>query len=225
MRVVSPGLARLYSHARDLLQLSVSLIDDRDIADEDVVEARSYEGELQGLSVGRLDSDKNPLLLPEIMALLRRDDAAWRLVAVGKGALAPAVADRARGLGVDDAVELRGYVRHGAELGGLYRSSHAFLHVSTTEGLPQVLFEAHGAGLPIVATDVGGVAAALGHGDRGLLVPRGDAAAAADACTRLRHDPQLRERLIRNGLEFARAESIEAQLERLVPFLEAHRRR
>src|SRR5205085_10640377 len=146
-------------------------------------------------------------------------------VVAGEGTLASAVAVRARKLGVDDAVELCGYVPFGDDLFDLYRSSHAFLHVSTTEGLPQVLFEAHGAGLPIVATDVGGVAAALGHGDRGLLVPRGDAAAAADACTRLRHDPQLRERLIRNGLEFARAESIEAQLERLVPFLDAHRRR
>jgi glycosyltransferase involved in cell wall biosynthesis len=87
-----------------------------------------------------------------------------------------------------------------------------------------VLFEAQAAGLPIVATDVGGVAAALGNGERGLLIPPADAAAAAHACERLRRDPQLRDRLIQTGLEFARAESIEAQLERLLPFLQAHRR-
>ena len=46
----------------------------------------------------------------------------------------------------------------------LYRSAHVLLHVSWTEGLPQVLFEAFAAGLPVVATDVGGVAEAAGDG-------------------------------------------------------------
>ena len=63
-----------------------------------------------------------------------------------------------------------------------YRLADAFLHVSLTEGLPQVLFEAAAAGLPIVATDVGGVAEALGS-ERGIVVPPGDAGAAARACS------------------------------------------
>ena len=152
---------------------------------------------------------------------MRGNGAAWRLVVVGEGTLASTVAARGQELGVADALELPGYVPHGNGLLDLYRASHAFLHVSSTEGVPQVLFEAQAAGLPIVATDVGGVGAALGYGARGLLVAPGDQAAAADACEQLQHDPALRERLIRNGIEFASEESMECQLDRLVAFFEA----
>jgi glycosyltransferase involved in cell wall biosynthesis len=94
-----------------------------------------------------------------------------------------------------------------------------FLHVSLTEGVPQVLFEAEAAGIPIVATSVGGVASALGHGLRGLLVPPSDAAAAIEALARLSLDEDLRVRLIRAELEHVAGETIEAQLDRVAAFL------
>ena len=72
----------------------------------------------------------------------------------------------------------------------LYRSSHAFLHVSWTEGLPQTLFEAFAAGLPVVATAVGGVPAAVG--DAALLVEPGDADPPAAELLRLAGDEALR---------------------------------
>ena len=46
---------------------------------------REYGDELLLLSVGRLDSEKNPLLLADALALLRRSDPRWRLVVCGKG--------------------------------------------------------------------------------------------------------------------------------------------
>ena len=64
-----------------------------------------------------------------------------------------------------------GFIPYGDELLGHYREAHAFVHVALTEGVPQVLYEAMGSGLPIVATDVGGISAALAGGERGLLVP------------------------------------------------------
>jgi glycosyltransferase involved in cell wall biosynthesis len=200
----------------------ISVVPRSAVAVADDAVRKDWSGELHLLSVGRLDGDKNPLLLPEILTRLRRANAGWRLVAVGHGPLAEAVAARAAELGVGESLELRGYVSHGDGLLDLYDKSHAFLHVAHTEGLPQVLFEAQAAGLPVVATDVGGVAAALGYGERGLLVPPADAAAAAQACERLRREPELRNDLIRSGLEFARNESIESQLDRLVAFLKAH---
>jgi glycosyltransferase involved in cell wall biosynthesis len=218
--VVGEELALRYGPG-NVQMTAISLVRRGQVLTAEAALRRDWNGEVSLLSVGRLDAEKNPLLLPEIAARLRRDGGAWRLVVAGEGALAPAVAARARALGVAGALELRGYVPQGERLTELYRSSHAFLHVSATEGLPQVLFEAQAAGLPVVATDVGGVAAALGHGARGVLVPPRDPAAAAQACERLRRDPELRERLIRNGLQFARAESLESQLDRLLPFLEA----
>lgn len=208
--------------AQHLHVLGISLVRRSDVVTADVALKKDWSGELRLLTVGRLDAEKNPLLLPQILARLREEPAAWRLVAVGEGPLAGDVAARAAELGVADRIELPGYVSHADGLADLYSTSHAFLHVSHTEGLPQVLFEAQAAGLPVVATDVGGVAAALGDGERGLLVSPADADAAAKACERLRREPALRNTLIRRGLEFARRESMETQLDGLVAFLKAH---
>src|SRR6185436_14790345 len=160
--VVGPDLARHYARATRLLEISVSMIDDEDIVSEQDALARSYDGELTILSVGRLDPEKNPLLLADVLARLRRDDPRWRLVVCGDGPLEGELVDRLRALGVAEHAELRGYLTLDDGLLELYRRSHAFLHVSWTEGLPQVLFEAFAAGLPIVATAVGGVPDGLG---------------------------------------------------------------
>jgi glycosyltransferase involved in cell wall biosynthesis len=117
-------------------------------------------------------------------------------------------------------VQLLGEVTNGPELWALYRASTVFLHVSLTEGLPQVLFEAQAAGLPIVATAVGGVPAALHEGRTGLLVAPGDAAACANALERLAGDGALREQLIDAGLRAVEQNTLEAQLERVATFLE-----
>jgi glycosyltransferase involved in cell wall biosynthesis len=184
--------------------------------------ARSWDGDVHVLTVGRLDREKNPLLLPEVLAALRGESNRWRLTVVGDGELGPAVRRRASELGLGTALELSGYIPNGPALRRLYRQSHAFLHVSLTEGLPQVLLEAQAAGLPVVATEVGGVAEALGHGRSGLLVPPGDAAACAAALRRLAADEGLRRELVAAGLAHAAAHTMEAELDRLGRFLHAH---
>jgi glycosyltransferase involved in cell wall biosynthesis len=219
--VVGEALAERYAGGNGRLHVTgISLVQRASVATAEEARGRDWSGALRVLTVGRLDSEKNPLLLPEILACLRRASPRWQLVVVGEGPLASAVAARAADLGVADGLELVGYVRNGAALSDLYRNSHVFLHVSLTEGLPQVLFEAFAAGLPVVGTDVGGVGAALARGERGLLIPPKDAVAAADACERLRRDPELRDALLQSGLAYARRESMESQLDRLVAFFE-----
>ena len=218
--VVGEALAERYAGGpARVLATGFSLIRDAQLARLDAALERRWDGELRVLSVGRLDPEKNPLLLPEILSRLRGGD--WRLLVAGEGPLADTLNERARELGVDHSIELRGYVPNGPLLWELYGSSHAFLHVSLTEGLPQVLFEAQAAGLPIVATDVGGVAAALDGGRTGLLIPPNDAEAAAAALERLRGDETLRAELIKAGLDNARRETLDAQVERVVAFFEA----
>jgi glycosyltransferase involved in cell wall biosynthesis len=183
--------------------------------------AKPWDGPLRVLSVGRLDPEKNPLLLVDIAELLRARDPRWSLAIAGDGPLHEALERRIAERRLGDAVRLLGYVPNGPELWAEYRRSHAFLHVSLTEGLPQVLFEAQGAGLPVVATDVGGVSAAVGGGESALLVSPEEAAAAADALTRVAQDETERRRLIAAGLANAREQTIEAQLDRIAEFLRA----
>jgi glycosyltransferase involved in cell wall biosynthesis len=212
--VVGPELARRYAGAGRVLELSVSLIAESDLASAEAVASRSYDGELRALSVGRLEREKNPLLLADVLAALPET---WRLVVCGEGPLASALEDRLRRLGVAERAELRGYVPIDGGLHDLYRSSHAFLHVSWTEGLPQVLFEAFAGRLPVVATDVGGVAAAAK--DAALLIPPGDAHAAAAALQRLAAASELRARLIEAGFELVRRRTLEAECDRVAAFL------
>jgi glycosyltransferase involved in cell wall biosynthesis len=217
--VVGPDLARRYRRATRLLPISVSMIDDADIVAFEDAAARSYDGELTILSVGRLDPEKNPLLLADVLARLREHDPRWRLVVCGDGPLEGELAARLRRLGLSEHADLRGYVTLEDGLLELYRTSHAFLHVSWTEGLPQVLFEAFAAGLPIVATAVGGVPD--GAGDAAVLVPPGDAEAAASALERVAAERPLREELIRRGLARAHAHTIDSECRQVAEFLAA----
>jgi len=232
--VVGPELERKYLEAGacNVLSSAVSLVSERDLdAAEQAVAARDYGGALSVLTVGRLDAEKNPLLLADIVQRLGADEGAgadagegagagarrWRLLVVGDGPLREQLAERVAELGVADSVELLGYVPIDGGLLDLYRRSHAFLHVSLTEGFPQVLVEAFASGLPTVATAVGGVRAAAEGA--ALLIEPDEASAAAAALARIADDGALRARLIEAGLERARGGTLEAATARLAEFL------
>ncbi|MGH2799670.1 MAG: glycosyltransferase, partial [Thermoleophilaceae bacterium] len=145
------------------------------------------------------------------------EERRWKLVVCGTGPMAPDLELRLRELGVDGAAELKGYVPVDGGLLDLYRESHVFLHVSWTEGVPQVLFECFATRVPLVATAVGGVAAAAG--DAALLVPPGDAAAAARAVARVANEHELRTRLTEAGAR--RVRTVEQEARRTARFLQA----
>ena len=217
---VGEELARRYDCGNaPVLSIGLSLIRPDDILSVEESLARPWQGELRVLSVGRIDPEKNPLLLLDVIEMLHHRNPRWRLAIVGDGPLAGELADQVRERGLSEVVELVGEVPNGPELWQQFRSSQVFLHVSLTEGLPQVLFEAEAAGLPIVATDVGGVASALGEGERGLLIPPRDAEAASNALERLEADEELRRRLITAGLTHVSEETLDAQLKRVASFL------
>ena len=216
--VVGPDLTERYAHARRLLELTVSLVPASDVIRESEALARTAAPVRRLLSVGRLDREKNPLLLIEVMAALHESDPAWRLVIVGDGPLRAKIEARVEELALTGVVDVRGYIPIDGELPALYGSSDVFLHVSWTEGVPQVLFEAFAAGLPVVATDVGGVAQAVDGA--ALLIAPGNALAAATALRRVAEEASLRRSLIRQGLQRVRDHTLEVETRRLALFLE-----
>jgi glycosyltransferase involved in cell wall biosynthesis len=218
--VVGPQLAANYSGAGRLLAVSVSLVGEDQIVDPAEAAAKPWEnGELRILTVGRLETEKNPLLLADVLARLHGRDPRFRLLIVGEGPMAGDVEERLRELGVADHADMLGYVPIDGGLLDLYRSSHAFLHVSWTEGLPQTLFEAFASGLPVVATAVGGVPAAVG--DAALLVEPGDPDPPAAELLRMAGDEGLRRRLIESGVERVRGNTLEAESRRVAEFFAA----
>jgi glycosyltransferase involved in cell wall biosynthesis len=89
--------------------------------------------------------------------------------------------------------------------------------VSLTEGVPQVILEAFAAGLPVAATDVGGVAELVTG--RGLVSPPSDAAASAAAVALIASDPELRRRLVAAAHAAAADHTIEVECSRVAGFL------
>jgi glycosyltransferase involved in cell wall biosynthesis len=208
---VGPALAERYRGARRLHELSVSFVTDADL---EHARTPASGPPHTVLSVGRLETEKNPLLLADVLAELGSD---YRLEIVGEGPLEDELRARLETLGVADRAQLLGYVPLDAGLLDRYRAADVFLHVSWTEGLPQVLLEAFAARAPVVATAVGGVGA-IAEG-AALLIPPGDAPAAADAVRRLVAEPELRDALVAEGLERARLRTAEAERRRLLAFV------
>jgi glycosyltransferase involved in cell wall biosynthesis len=135
-------------------------------------------------------------------------DLSWRCACVGSVGRDPAFADgvrratRTHGLG--DRVRFAG-PRTGPELDRAYATADLLVLASRAETYGMVVTEALARGLPVVATDVGGVSEALGHGDDGtrpgVLVPPGDPAALGAALRAWLGDAQLRGRLRRAARE------------------------
>lgn len=217
---VGAQIARRYGAPRpNVLEMQVNLVSETAIPARPP--ARSWDGPVRLLSVGRIEPEKNPLLLAEVLAILdRAEPGRYEAVWAGAGRLSATLRERAAELGVGHRLRLPGFIPFGPELLDLYGDAHLFVHVSLTEGVPGVLGEAMAAGVPIIATDVGGIGQALGSGSAGLLVPPRDPAALAASISRLAGDPKRREELSREGLRLASERSLEAQSERVARFIE-----
>ncbi|WP_338667713.1 glycosyltransferase [Pseudodesulfovibrio methanolicus] len=135
------------------------------------------------LAVGRLHEDKDHETLLHAMALLPEHHADARLTIVGDGPLQHELQTTAGRLGLDDRVRFEP-ARH--DLLPYYAQSTLLVHPSRREALPNSIMEGAAAGLPVIATDVGGVSRLVVEGKTGLLVEPGDAKELAQAiCTLL----------------------------------------
>lgn len=148
------------------------------------------------LSLGRLVPVKGTD--DTVRAVARLDDAS--LLVAGDGPERDSLERLARDCHAD--ARFLGTVTGGAKR-DLFAAADAFVLASRvlpsgrTEGAPTAVLEAMDAGLPVVATDVGGVASLVAHERTGLLVPPGDVDALTHALARVRDDALLRRRLSR----------------------------
>jgi glycosyltransferase involved in cell wall biosynthesis len=140
------------------------------------------------LAVGRLIEAKDYPNLLDAAALLQARGVRFRLRIAGDGPLRGELVSLAAAKGVADRVEWLG---NRDDVGDLMRDSDVFVISSMREGQPMVVLEAMMAGMPIVATRVGGIPATLSHGIDSELVPPGDATQLAASIARLLDDAPL----------------------------------
>jgi glycosyltransferase involved in cell wall biosynthesis len=167
------------------------------------------------LCIGRLSREKAQADLIETAALLRREDNRLkiRFILAGEGPDRKMLEEMARSMGVDDWVILTGHV---ADLTPYYTIANILVLPSHTEGSPNVLLEAMAAGLPITATNVGGVPEIVTHEKEALLVEKHNPGTLVRAIKRLLSDDKLRMRLAdaarRRSLDYSPGAYVDSML-------------
>jgi len=144
--------------------------------------------ELQILTIGRLSPVKNHAMLLDCLAAL---SIPFHARIIGEGECRAALECKIKSLDLGDKVELLGEVTQTTEYLAM---SDLFVLTSNYEGLPLSVLEAMSLGLPVVATDVGGVSEAVLHQQTGLLSERRNAAQFTANVEKLGKDPELRQR-------------------------------
>jgi colanic acid/amylovoran biosynthesis glycosyltransferase len=154
------------------------------------------DGSWRFVQASRLVAKKGLRTALRAFARFRGDSPLAKFVIAGEGPLREELEDLATELGVRDATEFRGFLAQG-DLAKLYADSHVFLHPSemtsdkNQEGVPNSMLEAMATGLPVLATNHGGIPEAVTHERHGLLVPERDIDALYAAMRQLTADAEM----------------------------------
>jgi glycosyltransferase involved in cell wall biosynthesis len=182
--------------------------------DRFAIEPRAHDGVVVG-NVARLAEQKGQRTLIESAPLVLERHPDARFVLVGDGELRHELEELARGL----PFEFRGLRE---DIPAELATMDVFAFPSLFEGLCLAVIEAQAAGVPVVATPVGGIPENVAHGETGLIVPPKNAGALAEAINALLDDPEqarrfaeraraqvseryTRERMVAGTLELYRA--------------------
>jgi glycosyltransferase involved in cell wall biosynthesis len=161
------------------------------------------------VQAGRLIEKKGlPVTLRAFSTFLKQHPNAALTIA-GEGPLLPELQKFARELGVTDRVSFTGFVSQ-EQLREIYYRSHIFLHPSQTgrdgnqEGIPNSMLEAMATGLPVFATEHGGIPEAIENGVSGVLASERDDEALARALLNAAQDPGFLSRIGHAGADAVR---------------------
>lgn len=157
------------------------------------------------VAIGALTPEKNHLLLLDVAARLVQRHPAVRWTVAGEGPLKSRLLDAARARGLGDVVEFIGQF---SEPRQVLAGATVFLSCSTHEGLGTAILEAMAAGVPVVATAVGGVPEVL-SGGAGILVDQGNPEAMAGALDALLRDESARRNVIETAAMRVKSYSVE----------------
>ena len=154
------------------------------------------------ISVGRLTSQKGHTVLLDAIPRVLQHFPKTVFALVGDGPLRDDLEQQGIRLGIENAVRLLG-VRD--DVFRLLYVSDVFVLPSLSEGMPMALLEAMGMGVPILASNLEGIASVVEHGRHGLLIPAGEVKSLSLALVRLLEDATLCEQLAEEGKQIVLA--------------------
>lgn len=141
----------------------------------------------------------NPQMALDVFACVKRENPGATLVMAGadKG-LEDEIKNKAVEMGLRDSVRFTGFLDENSKIKEMSEAD-VYLNTNRVDNMPVSIIEACAMGLPVVATDVGGISHLITNRKNGMLVPDGDANAMADAIRTLLTEPDLTELLSKNG--------------------------
>lgn len=148
------------------------------------------------LHVGRFAEQKNHAGIIKAFAAFHRKYPNADLTFVGSGELFEQVQEQIRTLGMEDVIKTPGQINN---IIALYSHYDAFLLPSHYEGMPITLIEAMSSGMPIIASEVGGIPDMLRHQDSGILCTA-ESESIAQAMEQLYVNEALRQRIGQRAL-------------------------
>jgi glycosyltransferase involved in cell wall biosynthesis len=140
------------------------------------------------VTVGRLDSSKDPDLLLSAIGMLVAQGVNVEMLFIGDGVLRSALERRVTAEHLSDRVRFLGLLG-ASEIARYLQAADCFALSSAYEGMPMALLEALGAGLPVVTTPVGEVAKVVRNGINGEIVPDRRAESLAHGLDQVRSHP------------------------------------
>lgn len=165
------------------------------------------------IAVGRLVAIKGFDILIQTAHLLGKQLKNVHFLIVGDGQCKAELADQVNALGVNKSVTFAGYQDHETVL-SFVKSSDIFIMPSRYEGTPIALLEAASLGIPVIASNVGGIPELVQDQVHALLVPPDDPQSLAQAVKRIINDKKLAETLSANAVERIKEKfNIDRQLE------------
>jgi len=160
------------------------------------------DGTFAIVQVARLNPLKDHQTAIAMMSRLVRQHPDARLLLVGEGEQRQAIETTIRQTQLDQVITLYG---NRSDVISFLQAADAFLLTSVSEGIPLTLIEAMAAGVPCVATRVGGIPEVIVDGQSGLLAAAGAADNLADSLSRLIRDRRYRHELAQQGQARAHA--------------------
>ena len=141
----------------------------------------------------------NPEMALDVFSQIRSEYPAATMVMAGadKG-LEAEIKERARASGFGDSIRFPGFLDHEQKIRE-FSAADVFLNTNRIDNMPISVVEAWATGVPVVATNVGGLAHLIESGETGLLVADGDSDAMASAVRSLLKNPEMTKRLSVQG--------------------------
>lgn len=173
--------------------------------------------EIRILSIGRLVLEKGTKYLLEAIKYLKDKNLKIKLDIVGQGICLEELQKKVESLNIKKEVNFLGYLTHNSNFLSIFDKADIFVLPSIGgEGTPKVVLEAMARGVPVIATNDGGIPWLVINQETGILIEKGSVNAICQAIEKIIDDKDFRKKIIRNANLFVKELVLQKQAEKMI---------